>query len=89
MQKERIGILMQDSLKQIGMDIKIEKLAYAQFNELQQGSKLQMWTDEWISWVNDPFYHVSLARAVRQPEQLSETQERRSRCADRRVHPLR
>ena len=58
-QKERIGILMQDSLKNIGIEIKIEKLAYAQFNELQQGSKLQMWTDEWISWVNDPFYHVS------------------------------
>jgi len=26
---------------------------------LQQGSKLQMWTDEWLSWVNDPFYHLS------------------------------
>lgn len=58
-QKERIAILLQDSLKNIGMNIQIEKLAYAQFNELQQGSKLQMWTDEWISWVNDPFYHLS------------------------------
>jgi peptide/nickel transport system substrate-binding protein len=58
-QKERIAILMQDSLKQIGVNIQIEKLAYAQFNELQQGSKLQMWVDEWISWVNDPFYHLS------------------------------
>jgi peptide/nickel transport system substrate-binding protein len=58
-QKERIAILMQDSLKQIGMNVTIEKLAYAQFNELEQGSKLQMWTDEWISWVNDPFYHLS------------------------------
>jgi len=58
-QKERIAILMQDSLKQIGVNITLEKLAYAQYNELQQGSKLQMWTDEWISWVNDPFYHLS------------------------------
>lgn len=57
-QKERIAIIMQDSLKQIGMNVQIEKLAYAQFNELQQGSKLQMWTDEWISWVNDPYYHL-------------------------------
>ncbi len=57
-QKERIAIIMQDSLKQIGMNVAIEKLAYAQFNELQQGSKLQMWTDEWISWVNDPYYHM-------------------------------
>jgi peptide/nickel transport system substrate-binding protein len=58
-QKEQIAILMQAALKSINMEIKIEKLAYAQFNELQQGSKLQMWTDEWISWVNDPFYHLS------------------------------
>lgn len=58
-QKERVAILMQDSLKNIGMNIEIEKLAYAQFNELEQGSKLQMWTDEWISWVNDPYYHLS------------------------------
>ncbi len=41
------------------MNVEIQKLAYAQFNELQQGSKLQIWTDEWLSWVNDPFYHLS------------------------------
>lgn len=58
-QKERIAILMQDSLGQIGMNVNIEKLAYAQFNELQQGSQLQMWMDEWLSWVNDPYYHMS------------------------------
>jgi peptide/nickel transport system substrate-binding protein len=58
-QKQRVAILMQDSLKNIGMNIEIEQLAYAAYNELQQGSKLQMWTDEWISWVNDPFYHLS------------------------------
>ena len=50
---------MQDSLKNIGMNVEIEQLAYAQFNELEQTSQLQMWTDEWISWVNDPFYHLS------------------------------
>lgn len=58
-QKERIAIILQDSLKQIGMNVAIQKLAYAQFNELEQGSQLQMWMDEWISWVNDPFYHLS------------------------------
>jgi peptide/nickel transport system substrate-binding protein len=58
-QKERSAILLQDSLRQIGMNVTIQKLAYAQFNELQQGSQLQMWMDEWISWVNDPFYHLS------------------------------
>jgi peptide/nickel transport system substrate-binding protein len=58
-QKERYAIILQDSLKQIGMNVEIQKLAYAQYNELQQGSKLQIWTDEWLSWVNDPFYHLS------------------------------
>lgn len=58
-QKERIAIILQDSLKNIGMKVQIQKLAYAQYNELQQGSKLQIWVDEWISWVNDPFYHLS------------------------------
>ncbi len=66
-QKERTAILMQDSLKKIGMNVQIEKLAYAQFNELEQGSKLQMWTDEWISWVNDPFYHLSWLAASASP----------------------
>jgi len=58
-QKERIAIILQDSLKQMGMKVEIQKLAYAQFNELEQGSKLQIWTDEWLSWVNDPYYQMS------------------------------
>lgn len=58
-QKERIAIILQDSLRQIGMEVTIQKLAYAQYNELQQGKQLQMWTDEWISWVNDPYYQMS------------------------------
>ncbi len=57
-QKERIAIILQDALKQIGMKVQIQKLAYAQYNELQQGSKLQIWMDEWISFVNDPYYHL-------------------------------
>jgi peptide/nickel transport system substrate-binding protein len=66
-QWERQAILMQAALKQIGMDIKIEPLAYAAFNELQQDQnhdKLQIWIDQWISWVKDPYYHLSwLARS--------------------------
>jgi peptide/nickel transport system substrate-binding protein len=58
-QKERTAIILQDALKNIGVNVTIEKLPYAQFNELQQGSQLQMWTDEWLSWVNDPFYHLT------------------------------
>ena len=64
---ERIAILMQDALRQIGMEIQLEKLPYATFNELEQASKLQMWTDEWISWVNDPYYHMSWLAASTSP----------------------
>ena len=56
-QREKIAILMKDSLGKIGVNLTIEKLPYAQFNQLEQSSQLQIWTDEWISWVNDPFYH--------------------------------
>src|SRR5438445_322600 len=31
----------------------------APFNEQEQGRKLHMWIDEWLSWVNDPWYHMS------------------------------
>ncbi|CAN5484813.1 ABC transporter substrate-binding protein [soil metagenome] len=55
---EQIAILTQASLKQIGIDITIQPLAYAAFNEAEQGKKLQFWIDEWISWVNDPYYHL-------------------------------
>ncbi len=58
-QREKIAILMKDSLSKINVNLTIQKLPYAQFNQLEQSSQLQIWTDEWISWVNDPFYHVS------------------------------
>jgi peptide/nickel transport system substrate-binding protein len=58
-QKERVAILMQDSLRNIGMNVTIEKLAYAAFNEQLQNSQLQFCVDEWLSWVNDPFYHMA------------------------------
>lgn len=56
---EQIAILTQASLKQIGVDITIQPLAYAAFNEAEQGKQLQFWIDEWISWVNDPYYHMT------------------------------
>jgi len=58
-QWEKIAILMQAALRQIGVDITIEPLAYAASNEAEQGKKLQFWVSEWISWVKDPYYHLS------------------------------
>ena len=58
-QWEQTAILVQAALREIGMEVTIEKLAYAAFNEAQQGGRLQFWIDEFLSWVNDPFYQLS------------------------------
>jgi peptide/nickel transport system substrate-binding protein len=56
---ERSAIVIQANLNQLGLKSSIQKLAFAPFNEQEQGRKLQMWIDEWLSWVNDPWYHMS------------------------------
>lgn len=56
---ERSAVLIQSNLRQLGLNASIQKLAFAQFNEQEQGRKLQAFIDEWLSWVNDPFYHMS------------------------------
>jgi peptide/nickel transport system substrate-binding protein len=56
---ERSAILIQANLNEIGLKASVQKLAFAQFNEQEQGKKLQAFIDEWLSWVNDPWYHLS------------------------------
>lgn len=56
---ERAAVFIQDALSQIGMQVEIEKLAFATFQEQEAKRQLQFFIDEWISWVNDPFYHLS------------------------------
>ncbi|MBI3961472.1 MAG: ABC transporter substrate-binding protein [Deinococcus sp.] len=55
---ERTAVIVQDALAQVGMPVRIERLAFAAFNQLQQAHQLQFFVDNWISWVNDPFYHL-------------------------------
>ena len=56
---ERAAVFIQDGLAEIGMQVEIEKLAFATFQEQEAQRNLQFWIDEWISWVNDPYYHLS------------------------------
>jgi peptide/nickel transport system substrate-binding protein len=56
---ERAAVLIQSNLNKIGLKVSIQKVAFAPFNEQEQGRKLHMWIDEWLSWVNDPWYHMS------------------------------
>lgn len=55
---ERTAVLIQANLREIGLDASIQKLAFAPFNEQEQSKQLQAFIDEWISWVNDPWYHL-------------------------------
>ncbi|MCL4553192.1 MAG: ABC transporter substrate-binding protein [Candidatus Marsarchaeota archaeon] len=63
----RTAILIQNALKNIGMNVQIENAAFAAFNEQEQGGKLQFFVDEWISWVNDPYYHMSWLASSKSP----------------------
>jgi peptide/nickel transport system substrate-binding protein len=56
---ERAAVFIQDALSKIGLNVEIEKLAFATFQEKEAKRELQMFIDEWISWVNDPYYHLS------------------------------
>jgi len=56
---ERAAVFIQDSLAKIGMKVDIEKLAFAAFQEQEAKRSLQFWIDTWLSWVNDPYYHLS------------------------------
>lgn len=64
---QRTAILIQNALKNIGMNVQISQMAFAAFNEQEQGGKLQFFVDEWISWVNDPYYHMSWLAASNSP----------------------
>jgi peptide/nickel transport system substrate-binding protein len=56
---ERAAILIQANLQKLGLKVSVQKLAFAPFNEQEQSRRLQCWIDEWLSWVNDPWYHMS------------------------------
>lgn len=56
---EKAAVFIQDSLSQIGMKVDINKMAFAAFQEQEAKRQIQFWIDEWISWVNDPYYHLS------------------------------
>jgi len=56
---QRAAILIQANLQKLGLNVSVQTLAFAPFNEQEQARKLQVWIDEWLSWVNDPWYHMS------------------------------
>ena len=57
---ERTAVLLKASLSQIGVTIDIQKLPFASFTEQKQARRLQLFIDEDVSFVNDPFYWLAL-----------------------------
>jgi peptide/nickel transport system substrate-binding protein len=57
-QDENAATFIQASFRQIGVDVTIDKLQTAAFQDARNNKKYQMMIGEWLSWVNDPMYHM-------------------------------
>lgn len=55
---ERAAVLIQASFREIGVDVEVNKLAEAQYQEKRNAGSSPMQIVEFYSWVTDPFYHM-------------------------------
>ncbi len=55
---EQAATLIQASFREIGVDVSIEKLAEAQYQDKRNNASSPMQIVEFYSWVTDPFYHL-------------------------------
>lgn len=52
------AVLIQSELQKIGVTMNIQKVARAQFLEMQKQKNLAAYLSKWTSFVNDPGYHL-------------------------------
>lgn len=55
---EKAAILIQANFRKIGVDVEVNKLAEAQYQEKRNAGSSPMQIVEFYSWVTDPFYHM-------------------------------
>jgi peptide/nickel transport system substrate-binding protein len=55
---EQAATLIQANFRQIGVDVDVQKLAEAQYQEKRNNASSPMQIVEFYSWVTDPFYHL-------------------------------
>lgn len=55
---QRSAVFIQDSLREIGIEVEIQILPDAQFVENLNGKTLTMFIHEWLSWGGDPYYQM-------------------------------
>jgi len=52
------AIYLQSALQQIGFNVTITQVSDADFRAKESAGELPMFIDNWISWVDDPFYQM-------------------------------
>ena len=57
---QTLAVIVQDALAKIGGKIEIDQLSSSAFNELKYGRKLQLYIDEILAWIDDPWYILNL-----------------------------
>jgi peptide/nickel transport system substrate-binding protein len=57
-QDENAATFIQASFREIGVNVTIDKLQAAAYQDARNNKKYQMMLGEWLSWVNDPMYHM-------------------------------
>ena len=56
---QQVAVWVQANLKQIGIDVEIQKLSEAEYRDKWKKRELPMFFDNWLSWVNDPVYQLN------------------------------
>lgn len=58
-ENQEAAVLIQDSLRQIGVNVEIDILPDADFATKQNNNELPLQIHDWYSWGEDPFYQMS------------------------------
>jgi peptide/nickel transport system substrate-binding protein len=58
-QDQQSAVFIQDSLSQVGINVRINRLPDAQFSERLNKKQLSFFIHDWYSWGEDPFYQMA------------------------------
>ena len=58
-QQQQAAVLIQDNLRQIGIDAQITQLPDADYQDRRNKHELPLFFHEWYSWGDDPFYQMN------------------------------
>lgn len=56
---QQAAVLIQDSLRQIGINVEVSVLPSADFSERLNSGEMPLFIHDWFSWGEDPFYQMT------------------------------